>query len=717
MRPKVSLWGWLSRKGRLRNRWARALADPDPARSLDRLRQIQRRLQENPAKFAHLWLPFLDTLCDESRVHALTDADLTALEKMGSALRGGRRDQIRPEDIWWRVLKARDTRGEKRQAVALLTRIYEVPSTSREVKTKCARDLARRSARGDEQLHVYVDYLRQVPDPSNETVVLDLLTKICTVDFEADKVRLKRAGEVARHLAENDIPVPGVQSALGLYFLRIEEKSSEAAEYFEAAARANDRDETAQVGLLAAWIQDGKYDKVARTAQRLGRSATPIVSGLVSLSAALCWLDSREKVSPSPSNVKSLTNLDLSKYVGDAADAAIGRLYLLEGNAQKAAEILQPLADRAPEQSRWNYYAAWAAVLTGDWDGVARRFAALEKWPARWIVACLLVDANPTLSLGQVPKAYAGIARLRLALARSTQPTKVNWKPGSGTLEEDLEALRTVLGYAVFAGDTAAMKRMMAMPLFHRLPLADQVMWCGLQSLCMGDQTQGRAQLEEAAVKFGYQRAALILSVHLLEQNRVGPAKQYLAQAAAGRMDTKIELFRAYIEAYEGRTDSATKRLEKLTSQGESRAHYALGHLYWHCAGQARSIGKLDHARLYREQAAGAFRTPLKAGKRSLPSDCEVLARCAEFVAHPERAKEPWSKMWDAVKQLDASHRRPWIVWNAVLAQLWSDAPSKAAAVCEEALALLQSVEYLEDAAVIAIAQVVTRALHQSRER
>ena len=112
MEPKTSFWGQFTSEGRLKNQWALALNDPDMASSLNRLRQVQQKLQKNPISFAHLWMPFLDSYLDATRVHALTDADLIAVTEMGNALSGIAGVQIRPEEVWFRVVGPM-TLGEK----------------------------------------------------------------------------------------------------------------------------------------------------------------------------------------------------------------------------------------------------------------------------------------------------------------------------------------------------------------------------------------------------------------------------------------------------------------------------------------------------------------------------------------------------------------------------------------------------------------------------
>ena len=98
---------------------------------------------------------------------------------------------------------------------------------------------------------------------------------------------------------------------------------------------------------------------------------------------------------------------------------------------------------------------------------------------------------------------------------------------------------------------------------------------------------QGRTLLEEAAIKYGYQRAALALAVYFLEQNKLRQAKQFLERTAAGRTDPKIELLRAYVDACEGRLERVAEQFEKLIIRGEPRAHYAVQPLLAACSGLA----------------------------------------------------------------------------------------------------------------------------------
>lgn len=733
MELKTSFWGSFTREGRLKNQWVRALKDPDVASSLNRLRQVQQKLQHNPTIFAHLWMPFLDIFLDTTRASALTEADLTAATEMGNTLSGIPSVQLRPQEVWERVVKAYDARSEERQARALLTRIYNTPSTNADEKLRYARDLAGRGARGDEHLNIYIDHLKRVRSPAQEQAVLTILTSICAVNFDSDNVMLRRAGEVAQRLVETKTEVSGLQIALGLHALQIAQDSSKATVHFRAAFKANRKDRVALVGLLAALIRNEAYadiEVLSRNIKHEGLSMDELVSGLVSLSKTLNWLNSQMSTDlplETIRNPERFKDLDLHKYVGDVVDLAIGRLYLLGGSAKQAAEVLLPLAERHPEQSRWGYYAAWAAMLTDNVGGVDRLYSASSKWVGRWTIACLLLDTDPTLAekrqvysyLTMAAKnleirVYAPIIEARVALARSSLPTMGTWNVSTNDLEGNLEALRTSLGYEFYRRNSENMARSIAHPLFRLLPLADKVMWRGLHALLAGDQMQGRTLLEEAAIKFGYRRAALTLAIHFLEQNKIGDARRFLEQASKGHNDVKIRLLRAYLDLFEERIESATGQFEKLVTQGEPRAYYALGNLYLHHAEEARKTGRSQQTRLYREQAAGAFSAALKMDRQSIPGDCEILSSCAAFVANPEGTRGSSTRIWHELERQAVPRRRAWIVWNAALAQIWYGKPPEVAAACQELLVLLQQGTHLQLSAseIETIARAVARTSH-----
>jgi hypothetical protein len=288
---------------------------------------------------------------------------------------------------------------------------------------------------------------------------------------------------------------------------------------------------------------------------------------------------------------------------------------------------------------------------------------------------------------------------------------KIYWKYDAGaSIAENMEAFRTALGYAVYDLEIQTVKQLITMPMFQRLPLADQRLWCGLYLFYNQDPIKGCILLEEAAIKFGYKRAALILSVHFLEQNRVKEAEQLLDLAAAGRRDNKIELLRAYIEVCKGKTNSAAKRLDKLAAKGEAMAHYALGNLNMQRSDDARISGDLENFRLFSQQAASSFRAALRTESEHNPSDCRVLEHCAEFIANPEREEGSYKMLWHEVEQIDGHRQTSWLVWNAFLSQLRWGSPFEIAKSGRKALPMLESVENIEDAAMAAVASNIAYA-------
>jgi hypothetical protein len=398
-------------------------------------------------------------------------------------------------------------------------------------------------------------------------------------------------------------------------------------------------------------------------------------------------------------------------------------LHLIEGNAPRAAVVLASLADSAPANPRWAYCASWAAALTGNAASMERRLSALEASPGAWTVAALLLDSAPALAerheldamfgggsarFPGPPKEYLEVARMRLALARHSRSQRLGWKPRGGPLEQELEALRTILGHAFHDSDRAAFARALSMPVFLRLPLADQLFWRGLHALLNKDPFQARALLDQAA-GHGHRRAALVLAVHLAKQGNISEARQFLARGGADRADAKVQLLRAELDAREGLSESAARALDRLAAGDDRRANYALGGLYWLRAQDAHRAGRPDLARTYWQQAAAAFTAALKTGLIDPPDDCELFARCAEFVASPARGLEAWARLWDRVERLPAGRSRPWLLWNAVVARLWSDKLALSQDVIQAIVELAETAGRVPPAAAETVVQALAR--------
>ncbi|MGH2509515.1 MAG: hypothetical protein ACRDHZ_19225, partial [Ktedonobacteraceae bacterium] len=466
------------------------------------------------------------------------------------------------------------------------------------------------------------------------------------------------------------------------------------------------------------------------------------------------WLESRTIAGPPPlttNDMQQLAKLDLHQYIGDIFHTVYARLHLLEGNAREALPLLQSHIRQHPEQLRWHYYAAWAEMQLGEKEALLKRYCRLvgeselpgkenpmrESWSSHWMIACLLLDTDPSFdekhhlqvylrNIAKISPQYSSVIETRLALVSASYPFTFFWKPGDGSIEEDLEALRTGLGYAFYIRNYGQIKRYTLFPLFQRLPLVDQKMWQGILLLTIDDGAfpkgqmlgegvrlspahstaspstieQGRKFLEDVALQYGYQRAALILAVHYVEHGLLSRAKKMLQSfvLATKRADAKIQLLNLYITRLERNT--ATD-IGKSVRQSElaSRAYYAQGCLYL-------SEARYDHA-------ASAFTTALTIPHISLPEDCDALARCAQFLTQPDI----YDDMWSEIKQGNSREQKPFLLWCAFLARLWYASPADIVALWPNVNFLFDNLDSLTDETRVAIAQAITRACLRATSR
>lgn len=699
MIPSASPLGAFNRQGRLRNAWAKAFAEPDPARCLERLRAVWPKFAAKPEVYAPDWPPFLDSVLRGPAAPLLTPDDLSALEDIGFRLTARPAPGLSQRDALGPLLAARDFRRQAHAANALLTRMYHAPELPFPERVALARALASRGARGDEQLDIYVRHLRETRSVSAEPAMLSLLAGTLKVDFDADRIRLTRAGELAMKLRAAQLDVAGIDLALGFAHLLLGADYPVAVQHFQAARAADPASFIALLGLLAAWTHNGDHDLVLAAARI---TDSPVTAELAELSAMLVWLDDVVAPGQPPCSLTRLGELNVRKLAGDWLDFAIGRAQLLVGNAGQAAEILVPLAQRHPERPQWNYHAAWALALRGDRDGVRRHFHGGD-----WPVGALLLDTDPgladelerELTRHGVPAEHTDAVRTRLALARRERPDLLTRPLIVGGLPEALESLRTMLGQRLTGAPTPFIDDTVRAMVAH-LPLADQLLWTGLAALST-DRGRGRAALEQAAHRLGYPRAALVLAVHHLEEGRYGEAEPLLARFD-GRTDPDFRVLRAWCRSRVD--DDATAELEQLATSGNSRAHYALGSVY---------IGRMtasaaDRKQVFAHQAAAEFRAALRDPVQPVPADAAVLARCAELIDTGAPASVPGAD-WAAVVNLPLPRRTTWVCWLGAIAQLTDD-PATASAGAAEHL-----VTQLEDAGGAravprAVAQMLVRA-------
>jgi hypothetical protein len=693
--PRRTLAGVFTRRGRLRNRWAAALAEPDTELSLAHLRAVWPEFGRNPMAFSALWPSFLTAVLDDRLVRSLSPADLASLEETGLLMASQPLPRLSLRDACGPLVTAQDLRNEPQAASSLLARLYWSPGAMKEERATIARTLATRGAQGDQHLAVYTDHLKPLKNNTAEPAMLAVLTSCLTVGFDVPALRIQRAGELARNLRKARITFPGTDLAIGYSYLLIERKYAEAAARLERAYNTNP-DATALAGLLSAWIRDCDDDRIAAMARRTGLPDSPTVAALFKLSATLAWLEEPAAEGPRPSTAEELAATGIASQAGEWLEFAIGRLHLLEGDARRAVDVLVPLAEAHPERPHWNYHAAWALQLVGDRSGVLKRFHAASGWEGRWTLGCLVLDSDPSSAelvvreLGE-NATRTGILAVRLAMAGHRKPPKLAWKPAAGSAEEALESLRTELGRRLAERKPLALEEPPVRSIFLHLPLADRMLWWGLVSL-PADPAGGRALLEHAAHLLGYPRAALVLAVHHLEESRYGEANSLLDQFS-WRRDPAMSVLRAWLKARAG-DDDATTRLEHLAGKGDARAHYALGSVQLGRAAEARP----ERRELFTRQAAAEFRAALEDPARRVPADTAALAFCAEQLSTASGTTDG-SRYWPELANWPGSRRPAWVGWILALAELADDPGVVGPGVGEHLVSLLEEAESANPAA------------------
>ncbi|MEO7021334.1 MAG: hypothetical protein ABI234_14345 [Ktedonobacteraceae bacterium] len=743
-----------TREGHLKTQLLQIAANSNPTSRIAKLRLFYQQLGENLAKFPQLCVLLFNTFLQADSLQLLTESDLKAFEELGTLLLQTSADSNTTGTIWNHLADIYSLRGDLQNAGRLFARIYYSPLFDKCWRSRTIQELAKRKLLSDEYICMYIDYVQWVLEPTQETEVLAILTIYCSVNFATALIHIKKSAELIKQLLTCNIILPCTYTTLGLYHLLIEKNAINATRCFEKAYKTDIYNELALIGLLAAWIQNSSYKSIDYLlfSQVTPLFNKPLVRACVQFSTLLQWLESRTINSSPPLTTKDMqqfTRLDLQQYVGDMFHTAYARLHLFEGNAREALTLLQSYIHQHPEQLRWHYYAAWAEMQLGEKEALLKRYCALigeretflkddsrlKIWPGRWIIACLLLDTDPSIAeephleadlhtIAKIsPKYVASIIETRLALVSAKYPFSFSWKPGDGSLEEDLEALRTGLGYALYVRKSTMMKQYMLYPLFQHLPLADQKMWTGVMLLTTNDgestkeQTpgngamlsptyatasvdsieQGCKSLEEVALQYGYHRAALILAVHYMEQGSLGQAKTMLQRfmTITRRTDAKIQLLNLYIAHLER---STAVDIGKSVRQPElaARAYYTQGCLY------------LSEARY--DRAINAFDTALAIPHTALSEDCYALTQCAQFLAHPDI----YSDIWPDIKQLNVREQKPFLLWYTFLARLWYAPPADIVTLWQNIGFLFDNLDGLADETRIAIAQMITRACQRA---
>ncbi|MGW3412401.1 hypothetical protein [Streptomyces sp. NPDC000888] len=701
MSPPSSFGDLLSPSGRLRRQWKAALEDPDPHSALERLREVRVRMEKRPDAAAEMWTEFLRSVVGQPFRPLLTEPDFEALERIGGLVAEAGAlplDQaVRP------LATARLGRGEGRQANELLTRLYWAESVQDQARAALADDLARSGERDDARLKVYADLLgRSGPRPP---AVVELVTDVLRVDFSSDPAQLRQA------FALEAAGLPGADRAAGLYRLLVTAELDTARDCFLAACAADPRDETALLGLLLAYIRDGRAASIPEWALTTAHKSAPNVAATAELGLVLAWFDS-DTDTPPPSAGR-LVALDLTREAGPWLAYALGRLHLLDGDAARARDLLVPLASGDSSLPQWRYHAAWAQLLSGDRAGLRALTGAMTQRPDDWALACLLLDAEPDAmpstnaahAAAAVPPGYERIAEVRGELGGGGRPpgtpdrTALGMPEGGGGPPERLEALRTALGEAYGrAAGTADMAELLREPLYRRLPRADRLLWSGL--LALREEPQEGRRLLEAALALGHERAALVLAAHHLEERRPARAHRLLA----GRTGAKAELLRAWAEAAGGGADEAiADLLEQLRARQLPQVPYVLGAVWLHqLAGEGSTLDP-DDAPYHARRAARDLGRALAAGPDALLPDAAELLLAARTVAYGT-APAPGDGTPPSVRQ------HPWAEWVLGLALLAEHPEAAGLGLCGRLIALVEEADEPHPPAVTALATALTRA-------
>ncbi|MFF1689989.1 MULTISPECIES: hypothetical protein [unclassified Streptomyces] len=695
MEPQRSLRKGLSRRGRLENAWASALADADARAGLAGLRAVLTGIEEYPDRTADLWPSFQQSFLGPRFLPLVEAADLDRLAQAGERLAAEGR--IGLHQSWVPLADAalaRSGAGDRDFAVSLYTRLYRSAFVHEESRSIAATALARLGADQDDQLAIYVDIFRRYATVPPE--VHQVVGRLLSAGFADETGRVERAYAFAGQLSAAGLRLAGLDRTLGLGALLLHRETADAADHFTRACTADPTDGEALRGLIAARLHSGAYAEALAAVRGRQAVLTPRGAELTDLCRMLEWLelDPGRDGPPGPATPAPLTAVRLAT-IGEGGDNrpwgryALGRAQLLEGNADLAVKNLVVVADAFPDRPDLGYHAAWAQLLCGEREEAGRRCRTLlADGDARaWPLGCLLTDADPghrptaveRAAMQGAGHAFTAVVAARLRLAEGQEPgVDLAWDPlgaEGATVPELLEALRTLLGIEVAGGRRNAAGHLTALSLFGRLPLPEQQLWRGLLAL-PDDPDRARSLLEQARGQ-GHDRATLVLAVTELHAGHPDRAAELLE----GARGPKAELVRARAELALGRTAEAGQRLDHLPLP---RARYDSGALALREATALWAAGETDRAVQCAERAAARLIDAQVGGDGALPPvpvDAKRLARAARLLA--ERAGRPADGTGAAPWRVVRHHPRT--AWSLGLGQLLVE-PRGAEPVLVEAL-------------------------------
>ncbi|MFJ9616188.1 hypothetical protein [Streptomyces noursei] len=651
-KPKWSVGQSLSRLGRLENACATALAEADTPRALDQLRLLQPRFEALGQACAPLWPRYVESVCD-ARFHPhLEAADFDRLCAFDDHLAAA--DAAEWPRSRWPIVQACVARGaaaDLQRAYRLLVKLYRAPWAQDEHRLGAASWLADLGAMDDPHLAVYADVMIRWPRPP--VGVAARVAAVMDVGFDSDAERLRRACSLAVQLGG---PTASADNAyvLGLGELLVRGRPASAVPLFAAAlARTGDHAEALR-GLLSARLRTREFS-AAVAAGRAAIARTPRCADLLLLCETLGWLDGDgasgappETSADRPTTAARLAEIVPGPDTGPWRDYALGRAYLIEGDAQQARQLLLGVLEAGLWNADVHYHCAWADLLCHEPAGVRERYNARARISGGWALGCLLQDAEPGAEPPEpapaVPEGFAQVAEVRRALAGDgplPATLDVSDLAAPRAVRPDLfEALRTALGVAAAHSDLAG-SGSLRHPLFARLPAAERLLWAGLATR-ESDPEDGRRTLHRA-LALGRDRAALLLSLDAVREGRPGEVHELLD----GVRGPKAALVIAWADALDGADTRAAESLAALSTRGLAQADHAAALLALRDAADAWAHADDEGARAHAGRAIERLRAvDVRGLGRSTLAPYERAAEALAAEAEPDWqdvVAQPWT--------------------------------------------------------------------------
>ncbi|MUN35230.1 hypothetical protein [Actinomadura litoris] len=711
---------------RLRRAVHNASADHDPAGALAALREVRAEVSGALADVDEAVLAELvGTTVRPALLPLLVEADFHELERVVFQVVRASAERHEPSGVWRPVLAARDARQEYVAARGFLMRVYPILDPQDPAKQEVATALARRSALPGEteapetELSIYVDALTRAPTFMRE--IIDVVASVLRVDLESGERRMEQAAELALDLSNRRIEAPGLDAALGLAHLIVLDRPDTAITHLTRARDAGRNDEAFRTMLTAAYLRAG--DRAA--AEALGGHAAATSSRwareIAVLLWTLTWLDDPASEEAPPVGAAALRDFVIGRLTGPWLGYAAGRMFLLEGDQRSAASLLMPLVAADPVRAEWIYHAAWACLLTGDREGVARCFDRVRGQPLEWAVACLCLDADPESDRAEeiagvvrdAPPPFTALAGVRAGMARGggarAEPEpdeEPPWNPDEGVLPERLEAFRTVMARHVGRKDDR-LAQLVALPLFVRLPGQERLLWSGL-ALRATEPDQGRELLDQAARTYGYGRAALVLAAWDAGLNRPGTALELLGDGAP-RAGVKAASLAAWAMARDGRDAEASELLRELKDRGQHQAGFMLGQLRMRAALARHAAGDAAEARRIAAEAASELAEAVATVPAATSEIVRLLGGAAAAFAGTGGREAPIPQ--------PSMQAHPWAVWILGIAAATRDPAGADLGLLEYLVILLDRDERLGPEPYLDLARALALACHRGRDR